>query len=152
MIRQKIHVSDFPKIAKEHNYFIWHFIQKKQYNSFLAFYSYFDEEFFMKGIYPRMNLLKQTLDKIDIPYFESYTEESIDFLMENLKFKGSELYTPRYVEEIHYDKEQFYRPVLVGFNKFKPVFSTRNVCYCTEGLIEIVLKLNPDLILNVNWD
>ena len=80
MIRQEVSVKDFYKIAKENEYFLWHFLQKGQELTKLSLWSIFKENTAVNKDFD--NALIHILDKINIPYFESYTEDSIDFLMD----------------------------------------------------------------------
>ena len=144
MIRSRVEVKDFFSIAKEHPYFLWHFLQKKQSEGSLAFFSYFDEPEDGKP-----NILKYTIDELPLPYFESYVDESIDFLL-GLGFSSKQLYKPQYDELIYIPRERFYLPFIVGFNRYKKISSTKEICYCPEGVVEVVLKMNPDLILNAD--
>ena len=74
MERRIITVNDFQSVARNNEYFLWHFMQKKQEESSLVFYSYFEKR------EDRENKIKELMDLVNIPYFESYTEDSIDFL------------------------------------------------------------------------
>lgn len=142
MVREKAEIKDFFLIAKEHQFFLWHFLQKKQYEGSLAFFSYFDEPEDGKP-----NLLKYTIDQLTIPYFESYVEDSVDFLL-GLGYNSYQLYRPQYDELVHIPRERFYLPFVIGFNRFKKITSTKEICYCPEGIVEMVLKMNPNYILS----
>jgi hypothetical protein len=75
---------------------------------------------------------------VDIPFFESYTEDSVDFLI-NLGFSAKKFWSG--------GKE--FSPIMIGFNKNRKVTSTQDgICYCTEGIIDIVYQLNPKFILD----
>jgi hypothetical protein len=86
------------------------------------------------------------LDEIKIPYFESYTEDSIDFLHE-LGIPYKTLWNPNF-NFYRKTNDSHYHPVIVGFKKFEKVITTFDVCYCVEGVVKIIGKLNPDLVLN----
>lgn len=148
-IREKVSVTEFHKIASTHENYIWHFLQKKQNTSIITLFSYFDEHENPMTI----NATKEVFDKIDIPYFESYTEDSVDFLMD-LGFPIDSIYKPIYNNPIaKFSTRNFwYNPIIVSFNKFKMVNSTKKVCYCVEGLIEIIMELNPEYVLKSNFD
>lgn len=148
MIREKVKIENFFSIAKQHEYFLWHFLQKDQHLNRLAIYSIFDS---VNQDVLHVNHLNYILDKVDIPYFESYTEESIEFLM-GLGYKGTYLFRPTYSEKIFHRREFFYNPILIGFNKFKYVKSTSEKCYCSDIIIDILYTLNPKFILDSNFD
>ena len=43
MIRQEVLIKDFYRIAKENEYFLWHFLQKEQEKTRLSIWSIFKE-------------------------------------------------------------------------------------------------------------
>lgn len=144
--REVVSVKDFHKIASENEFFIWHFLQKNQNRTRLGIHSIFDERISDEGLFG--NPLVHVLENIEIPYFESYTEESVDFLM-GFNISGEVLYK---IPPIPSKKEQYYTPLFIGFNKFKYVGSSIEVCYCDEYLIELIMKMNPEFILNSKFD
>ena len=142
MIRQEVSVKDFYKIAKENEYFLWHFLQKGQELTKLSLWSIFKEN---KVIHQDVeNALVHILDKINIPYFESYAEDSIDFLMD-MGFSGKLLYNPvpGSFGPKHY---RFYQPIVMGFHKGKMIANTTEFCYCAEGILDVIGKTNPSLL------
>ena len=80
MIREQVTVEDFNRISEENEYYLWHFV-KKIYTGPLEIQPYFDDK-------TEKYKLKTILDMVDIPFFESYTEDSVDFLI-NLDIMGS---------------------------------------------------------------
>jgi hypothetical protein len=135
---EKVTHNDFIKIAQTHDYFLWHFLQKNQNDGNLLIRSVFDEV--NSGSTNQLNIL---LKEIDIPYFESYTEDSIDFLHE-LGIPYDKLWNPNF----KFDYKSDYHPVVIGFKKFQKIETTFDVCYCVGGIVKIIGKLNPELILN----
>jgi hypothetical protein len=131
MIREKVNYTDFERISKENEFFLWNFVSK---NSKIAVRPFFEEE-----DYQNPNPLKSILEFISIPYFESEIEKNYDFVM-NL---GNTF------QKTVYQKNMFY-PVLIGFNRKRVVSSTYNSCYCVEGILEIIGDLNPQFILDAN--
>ena len=130
MIREQVTVEDFNRISQENEYYLWHFV-KKENSGPLEIQSYFDDK-------TEKYKLKTILDMVDIPFFESYTEDSVDFLI-NLGFSAKKFWSG--------GKE--FAPIMIGFNKNRKVTSTQDgICYCTEGIIDIVYQLNPKFILD----
>jgi hypothetical protein len=130
MIREQVTVEDFNRISQENEYYLWHFV-KKVYTPALEIQPYFDDK-------TEKYKLKTILDMVDIPFFESYTEDSVDFLI-NLGFSAKNFWSG--------GKE--FAPIMIGFNKNRKVTSTKDgICYCTEGIIDIVYQLNPKFILD----
>jgi hypothetical protein len=139
MENTQVNHKDFIKIAKEHDYFLWNFLQKNQNEVGLSIQSIYDEN----SDKTELNIL---LKEIEIPYFESYTEDSIDFLHE-LGIPYNSLWSPNF-NFIHKTINTNYHPLIIGFKKFQKVGSTLETCYCVDGVLKIIKKLNPELILN----
>jgi hypothetical protein len=137
----KVSYKDFIKIAKENDYFLWHFLLKNQNNTGLTIRSIEDGN--NKNSEHKLNLL---LKEISIPYFESYTEDSIDFLNE-LGIPYNELWNPKFQFDIVTPGERFF-PLVIGFKKFEKIKTTLDTCYCVDGVLKIISELNPDLIVN----
>jgi hypothetical protein len=127
MVRELVTVDQYEKIAKEHEYYLWNFTNP---DANITIFSYFTDTPF--------HPLRQLLDTIDIPYFESKTSESYDFLY-NIGFT---------VKDGIWRKGHFL-PVALAFNKRRKVASTHDgYCYCIEGFIDMIYELNPKFILN----
>ena len=52
------------------------------------------------------------------------------------------------------DKKYYFNPIIIGFKKNKIITSTfeEGNCYCGEGIIELIGKLNPEFLLNSKLD
>lgn len=135
----KVTHKDFYKIAKEHDIFLWHFLQKNQNEGSMVLRSIYDEN-------TETNELNILLKEIQIPYFESYTKDSIDFLHE-LGIPYDRLWNPNF-NFIHKSINTNYRPLIIGFKKFEKVNTTLETCYCVDGVLKIIGQLDPNLILN----
>jgi hypothetical protein len=132
MVRERITVNDFERITKENEYFIWHFVNP---NSATQLKSIFqpDNPFNPNPFIP-------ILKSISVPYFESDSQESYDFLIN--------LDTP-FIVNAH--KNNTYNPVVISFNRKRMVNHTFGpYCYCIEGAIELIGELNPQFILDIN--
>ena len=70
MIREFITIDDFKRISTENEYFIWNFVREDILINDIEIKSYF----YIKSNYE--NPLKSILMKIQIPYFESFTNEN----------------------------------------------------------------------------
>jgi len=151
MIRQEVLIKDFHKIAKENEYFLWHFLQKEQEATRLSMWSIFKENTAINKDVD--NALIHILDKINIPYFESYTQDSIDFLMD-MGLDSKLLWNSNNFKNLYVDKKYNFRPVIIGFKRTKIITSTfeKGYCYCYEGTIELIGKLNPEFLLNYKID
>jgi len=150
MIRQASSIKDFNVIAKENEYFLWHFLQKEQESSALAMWSFFKEK---NEVNEEDNALLPVLNKINIPYFESYTQDAIDFLM-GMGIDGKLLWKPSKLKNFYVPKHQFFQPIIIGFKRNKLIVSTfeKGFCYCPTGIVELIGKLNPEFLLNSNSD
>jgi hypothetical protein len=144
MERKIITTKDFYNVARNNDYFLWHFIQKNQEDSTLGLFSYF------KTKEHGDNKIKELLDLIDIPYFESYTEESLDFLYD-LGIPYNNLWISK-EPPIPLSPPQRFNPILIGFNKFNKILTTMDKCYCVEGILDIISTLNPKFLTKVNTE
>jgi hypothetical protein len=143
MERRIITVKDFQSVARNNEYFLWHFMQKKQKDSSLALFSYFDKR---EG---EENKIKEIMDLVNIPYFESYTEDSIDFL-NGLGIPYANLWSPNNTAPNSF--HQTFNPIIIGFKKFNKIKTTQDLCYCVDGVLEIILELNPEILSTVNTE
>lgn len=140
MERKIISYKDFQEIGGKNDYYLWHFLQKNQENNSLTIWSSFKEK---ENQVHRMN---EILSEFDIPYYESYVEDSIDFL-NGIGFPYDKLWAPPQNNILNVDRNYFFKPLLIGFNKYEKIFSTFDSCYCVEGIVELILKTNPKIIL-----
>ena len=143
MERRIITVKDFQSVARNNEYFLWHFMQKKQEESSLVFYSYFEKR--KNG----ENKIKELMDLVNIPYFESYTEDSIDFL-NGLGIPYANLWSPNNTAPNSF--HQTFNPIIIGFKKFNKIKTTQDLCYCVDGVLEIISELNPEILSTVNTE
>lgn len=129
MIRQEVTVDQYENISKTHEYYLWNFINNDVQGP-LEIFSYFIDF----SVHP----LRDILNIIDIPYFESKTSESYDFLI-NLGFRAHG----------NVWKNGYFHPVCLAFNKRRKVTSTWDGhCYCPSGIIDMIGELNPEFLLN----
>lgn len=133
---KKITSSDFKKIAMENEFFLWHFTKPK--NSSILIYSYFEGPNQLDG----RNYMREIVDTIPIPYFESEMKDEVDFLISNISRASEVAWTPR----------GGFNPVIIGFNHFTPKFNTWDSCYCTESIIKMIYDLNPKFLENLKLD
>jgi hypothetical protein len=132
MIRERITVNDFERITKENEFFIWHFFNLKSGTQLNSIFKT-EHPFFPNPFIP-------ILKSISVPYFESDSQESYDFLIN--------LGTPFIVNA---RKNNIHNPVVVSFNRKRMVNHTFGpYCYCIEGVIELIGELNPKFILDAN--
>lgn len=117
-------ISEFSKIAKKNEFFFWHFIPKNHSRAFSIQP--------IKSEYQEGNSLDEFKKLLNIKIFQSFTEESVDFLL-NMGFP----------EKSIWDKKN-HSPLFLGFNRLRLVDSTRNHCYCREGISKIIFKTNPN--------
>ena len=74
------------------------------------------------------------MDLVNIPYFESYTEDSIDFL-NGLGIPYANLWSPENMAPNSF--HQTFNPIIIGFKKFNKIKTTQDLCYCVDGVLEI---------------
>lgn len=136
MIREKITTQDYERISKENEYYIWHFVRKTNMAP-RTIYSIFDEQNTL-----RQNFLKTFLEMCEIPYFESYIEDSVDFIENIIPLSW-----------IWNKNDKQFNSCVLGFNKRRMITSTMHGhCLCIEGISEIIYELNPEFIERINLD
>ena len=131
MIIEKVSYTEYDRISRKNEYYLWHFLMREQ--GPLAFKSLFDNK-------DEINHLTYFFEYIKLPYFESYTDESIDFL-DKIGISQSLLWGKR-----------TFRPVIVGFKGKRMISNTFETCYCTGGLVEVIAKMDVKLLDNFNFD
>lgn len=153
MIRERVTVSDYRKISLENEYYIWNFLQKKQNLNFLNIWSIFDKKEDDNPKHKLENHIQELLEIFPISYYESYVEDSMDFL-QGIGFSVNSLYELPENNETRWmtRREHFYKPVVVLFKKFTPISSTRNYCYCTEGITEMLIQHCPSIVEQAKID
>lgn len=140
MVREQIKVEDFDKVGRQYEYFIWNFVSKNQNVNWPTIRPIFD---FDETHYKSPNFLIPLLEVFNLPYFETYIEDSIDFL--------SNLGVP--LDSLYLREVEWFKPFMITFNRKRMVNSTYNgFCYCPEGITELLIDLNPDIVLNANID
>jgi hypothetical protein len=149
MIRERVSVNDFKKIAKENEYFLWHFLMEEQHQTISGLWSFFEDKINPYSKEPEIHQVRTLLSMTDVPYYESYVKDSMDFLI-NLGLNGKDLYILRNPwPHLPPDRRFHYVPLVVGFKRTGMVYNTHRVCYCIEGITEIIMRLNPELLSNV---
>ena len=139
MIREMVTVQDFDRISRENEYFIWHFLMNDDFSQ-PTMRSIFSEN---EKHYHSPNKMIQFLEIFDVPYFESYANESIDFL--------DKLGVP--LEKLRIKTKTDLNPLILSFNHRRLVNATYNgFCLCPEGLTDLLYNLNPEFIHNSNLD
>lgn len=130
--REKITIKDFDRVAKENEFFLWHFVLDKEVpvlvNSVIDYQN-------------PINPLHQILKMVKIPYFETYINmESIDFIsyLEN-----------EFIHRVWNGK--FFDAVVVGFHRKRVISHTFPPnCYCSDGIIKVIEELNPQFLLDAD--
>lgn len=135
MIIEKVKVSDYNRICREHKIFLWHFLEKDHCSDCYNLFSYFDKT----SVPGKNHKLKEIVDLTQIPYFESSTEDSFDFLIQN----GIRQ------EAIWSFKRRMFRPIVVGFKNGVIASHTAKFCYCEEGLLEVIAEIDLKLLENI---
>jgi hypothetical protein len=137
MEKKIITYNDFKEIAKNNEYFLWNFLQKEQEKNTLSIWSIFKQK---KGF---TNGLKILLDDLSISYYESYVDESIDFLI-NIGVENKIWAPPTKGQKR--SPNYFYNPVILLFKGHSLKNTTFQSCYCIEGIVDLLGKENPELL------
>lgn len=123
MIR-RADISEFLTISRQHKTFLWHFIMENQCEQCLGIYSYFE------GKEGKNHLLKEIIDQTKVPYFESFTKDSIDFLIDN----G--------IPQSKFWQNRIFGPIVVAVKNGVIINHTGNKCYCPDGVVELISELD----------
>jgi hypothetical protein len=131
----EISINDFEKISKSNEFWLWHLIEAKE-NPILEL-----QPLSRPFTLDRLHTLEEIVKKTEIPFFETNVYDCVDFLMylDNTilhKLKNK-------------DKKNVLGPVVLGFNHSRLVYSTIHHCYCPEGVLEVIGKLNPEYLIKM---
>lgn len=129
--------KDFRKIAKDNQYFLWHFLQRDQEENNFGIYSV------SKTKDNDSNQLREILPYLNIPYYESYVDENIDFLI-NVGVNRKVWEPP--TADFYVNPKFLFKPTLLLFKGSSFKGSTFETCYCVEGIIDMIGKENPELL------
>lgn len=129
--------KDFKEIAKDNEYFLWHFLQRDQEKNNFTFYS------ISKTKDDYSNQLYEILPFLNIPYYESYVDENTDFLI-NVGVNRKIWEAP--VPGSNADPKFLFKPTILLFKGYSFKGSTYETCYCVEGIIDLLGKENPELL------
>lgn len=148
---KKISPDNFREIAQRNEYYLWSFLQREQDSSDLTFWSVFDSKTSKK--HRNENLLIDFLKVFPISLYESYVDESMDFLVDfgispKILFKIPESHGLTKFEK----RGTFYNPVVLLFKKYRMLDSTFNHCYSVEGMTEMLISNIPNLLENSKLD
>jgi hypothetical protein len=120
--------KDFYDISKKHEFWLWHLTTAKE-----------AEWIELKSLSSQtdFNGLQVIVNQTGIPLYESPVEEVVDFIMytdnttlRKIRHQGTNL-----------------GPIILGYNYSRFVYSTLHNCYCSDGVLEIIAKLNIDYLL-----
>lgn len=121
-------ISEFWKIAKEKKTFFWHFCMDDGLGATIL------KTLSSKHDLP--NPLEVVLEQFGVDVYESYTKDSIDFLVE-LGAHTNHILNPN---------SKTFNPFFIGFKNGKKVLGTNidGICYCLDGVVEIIALTDPD--------
>lgn len=82
------------------------------------------------------NPLEVVLEQFGVDVYESFTKDSIDFLVE-LGAHTNQILNPN---------SRTFNPFFIGFKNGKKVLGTNldGICYCLDGVVEIIALTDPD--------
>lgn len=133
---KKISLTDIDQISKENKFWILHVTQVNP-NLNLQIQPISGEP----AILDPIHVFATLMDKIDIPVFEILETEVWDFIpylddriLQTTKIKKS------------------VGPLIIGFNYKRLVKSTAEVCYCIDGVLDIIAAMDFEFIANLEID
>ena len=121
---------DFHKISKKHKHWLWH-LTDTNVGEFLHIQSLSKKMDF--------HFLNEIVNRTKIPIYETNIYDVINTV----------LYTDDIIlQKLKRKKNKEIGPVVLGYNHNRFVYSTLHNCYCPEGVLEIIAKLNIEFLLN----
>lgn len=125
-------INDFRKVSRENEVFFWNFIVDDQ-NSYRYHIQALSQPLIL---YRQEDPLVHLIETFGIKIFESYTKDSIEFLLEL-----------GYPSERIFHKGAF-MPNFVGFRNHKFMYGTNhNVsCFCRDGVLDVMFQTYPELL------
>lgn len=127
--------SEFYEIAKSGKTFFWNFIIDKQNKSTYSLDALIEDN----PASQRGHHLRDLVTDYNLPIYESYTKDSVDFLI-NFGFKS---------ENIWNDKKNKFKPLFLGFRGLKYITGIPGPevqCYCLSGVVDIIFLTDPTLL------
>ena len=134
---KKMTLKDFPKVSRENEYWLWHLTGK----DYLE-YSDIQPLSGPPAISTKFHTFQEIMKNVHIPVYETPVLDVTDYLM--------------YLDDIILQKikkdKKWEGPVIIGYNYSRMVYSTLHYCYCSDGVLEVIAKLNPELLLKIEID
>jgi hypothetical protein len=128
-------INKFYEIASSGGTFFWSFIIEKQSKTAYSLDPLTEDDPKSR----RGHHLRDLVNDYGITIYESYTKDSIDFLM-NLGFKS---------EDVWYDKKKRFKPFFLAFKGVKYITGIPGpevTCYCLNGVVEIIYLTDPTIL------
>lgn len=124
-------ISDFRKVSLENEVFFWHFIVDDQ-NKYRYHIQSLSQPIVL---YRQEDPLSYLLETFNIKIFESYTKDSIEFLLEH-GYPSLKIY------------DHAFLPNFIGFRNGKFMYGTNNnvSCFCRDGVLDVVFQTYPELL------
>jgi hypothetical protein len=134
-----ISVEDYKRVGLKNKYWLW-FFTKSVVNPTLEIQP-INLDVSEDGFHP----FRKIIDQLEIPVFETKTEDAIDFLISidpNIHIKNV------------FFKNRDYAPIILGFNHLRLVSSTQHPkkCFCVEGILDVVADMNISLLSKLKYD
>lgn len=130
----KIRLEDFGEVSKNNKYWLWHLTDKVR-NPILEIQP-LDEE---PSQFTQFHTFKEIVKKTKIPVYQTSVYDVVDFLF----YLDNTILTA-----LKKKNNNELGPHILAFEHSRLVDHTINRCYCSEGIINMLLNLNPDLLTN----
>lgn len=130
----KIRLEDFGEVSKKNKYWLWHLIDNVHHP--LLEIQPLDEE---PSVFTQFHTFKEIVEKTKVPVYQTSVYEVVDFLF----YLDNNILTA-----MKKKNNNELGPHILAFEHNRLVDHTINRCYCSEGIINILLTLNPELLNN----
>lgn len=139
-IRKVINPSEFRKITQEYKTFLLHLISNFNQPTWLQPLSSIEARKKWMGVDP----MEIWLESIDLDLFEMPMSDAVEIMLE---FGYSTEYIIQ-TESYEGQNVSIYRNAMLIIHEGKVFYNTTYDCYCPEGIVENIMKLDPKLILD----
>lgn len=130
----KIRLEDFNEVSRNNKYWLWHLTEKV--HSPILEIQPLDEE---PSKFTHFHTFREIVEKTKIPVYQTSVYDVVDFLL----YLDNTILTA-----LKKKRNNQIGPHILAFEHSRLVDHTINRCYCSQGIIHMLLNLNPELLAN----
>lgn len=130
----KIKFEDFKRVSDDNKYWLWHLLDGNHHPHL---------EIKPLDVQPEtldgFHVFREIIEKTKIPVFQTQIHDVMDFVL---------YMDDKILNAIKNKDRENIGPIILAFNHSRLVDHTINRCYCSEGIINMLMSLNPEFVLN----